>query len=231
MLKNRTINLKVVEEVANALQDLNDHVVFVGGAVVSIYADDIGADDARPTKDVDISVQISSYGQMDQLREQLSPKGIYPAVNESVIYRYQLNDILIDFIPTEQTSLGPSNSWLKSGYPHQVKYNLYKKEINVLPVSYYLASKWEAFDGRGSGDKRTSHDFEDIIYVLDNNLNIVDSILSSDENVRKFIARRCKEILEDPYKEEVISCHINPFTADERTKFLIEKLRIITSKI
>lgn len=146
MLKNRIINLKVVEEVANALGELNNEVVFVGGAVVSIYADDVGADDARPTKDVDISVQISSYGQMDQLREQLSTKGIYPAMTESVIYRYQLKDILIDFIPTEQTSLGPSNSWLKEGYPHQVKYNFQNKEINILPVAYYLASKWEAFD-------------------------------------------------------------------------------------
>jgi len=168
---------------------------------------------------------------MDQLREQLSTKGIYPAMTESVIYRYQLKDILIDFIPTEQTSLGSSNSWLKEGYPHQVKYNLQDKEINILPVTYYLASKWEAFDSRGSGDKRTSHDFEDIIYVLDNNVDIVNSILASNKIVRSFIVSRCKEILEDPYREEVISCHINPFTAGERTKLLVEKLRRIVGEI
>jgi len=46
MLKNRIINLKVVEEVAIALGELNGDVVFAGGAVVSIYVDDEGADEA-----------------------------------------------------------------------------------------------------------------------------------------------------------------------------------------
>ena len=35
---------------------------------------------------------------MDQLREKLAIKGIYPAPTERVLYRYKLKDILIDFI-------------------------------------------------------------------------------------------------------------------------------------
>ena len=42
---NRTINLGVVAEIAHALGDLNESVVFVGGAVVSVYADDDAADE------------------------------------------------------------------------------------------------------------------------------------------------------------------------------------------
>ena len=52
-MKNRTIDLGVVSEIARALGDLNDFVVFVGGAIVSIYADDPAADEIRPTQDVD----------------------------------------------------------------------------------------------------------------------------------------------------------------------------------
>jgi hypothetical protein len=39
-LENRTINIAVVAEIAEALQDLNQNMVLVGGAVVSLYTDD-----------------------------------------------------------------------------------------------------------------------------------------------------------------------------------------------
>jgi hypothetical protein len=39
-LENRTINIAVVAEIAEALQDLNQNMIFVGGAVVSLYTDD-----------------------------------------------------------------------------------------------------------------------------------------------------------------------------------------------
>ena len=88
MLKNQTINIKVVEKVAFALGELNDDVIYVGGAVVSLYVTDAGAEQPRPTKDIDISVQVSSYAQMDQLREKLANKKIYPAPTETIMYRY-----------------------------------------------------------------------------------------------------------------------------------------------
>ncbi|WP_158522876.1 hypothetical protein [Geofilum rhodophaeum] len=36
-MENRTINIAVVAEVAAALKDIKHHMVFVGGAVVSLY--------------------------------------------------------------------------------------------------------------------------------------------------------------------------------------------------
>jgi predicted nucleotidyltransferase len=116
MLKNQAINLKVVEKVALALGELNDEMIYVGGAVVSLYVTDEGAELPRPTKDIDISVQVSSYAQMDQLREKLANKKIYPAPDETIMYRYSYEDILIDFIPYEETPLGPTNRWLKPGF-------------------------------------------------------------------------------------------------------------------
>lgn len=40
MLKNQTINLKVIEKVAIALEELNKDVIYVGGAIVSLYVTD-----------------------------------------------------------------------------------------------------------------------------------------------------------------------------------------------
>lgn len=227
MLKNSTINIKVIEKVANALGELNNNVIYVGGAIVSFFITDMGADQPRPTKDIDISVQISTYSEMDRLREQLATKGIYPASNQNVMYRYEFEDVLIDFIPFEATPLGPTNSWLKPGFPLAYEVQAGDQTIKILPVSYFLATKFEAFKSRGKNDPFMSHDFEDIIYVLDNNIEVVEIIKSADENLINFMKEMADFILSHPSKYDIISGHINPFTSAERTTMVIQKLELI----
>ena len=226
MLKNRTINLKVVEKVAISLEELNDDVIYVGGAVVSLYVTDEGAEQPRPTKDIDISVQISTYSQMEELREKLALKKIYPAPSEKIMYRYSYEDILIDFIPFEETILGPTNSWLKPGFEKAYPINIGEIEIKVLPVSLFLATKWEAYKSRGN-DPRTSHDFEDIIYIIDNNLEVVEDIRNANKDVQNFLKEMSTEILNHNSRNEIIECHINPFSANERREIVITKLNEI----
>jgi len=38
--------------------------VYVGGAVVSLYIDDKSAEDVRPTKDIDFTMEIASLGEL-----------------------------------------------------------------------------------------------------------------------------------------------------------------------
>jgi len=223
MLKNQTINIKVVEKVAISLEELNNNVIYVGGAVVSLYVTDEGAEQPRPTKDIDISVQISTYAQMNELREKLALKKIYPVPSEKVMYRYSHEDILIDFIPFEETPLGPTNSWLKPGFEKAYPVNIGELEIKILPVSLFLATKWEAFKSRGS-DPRTSHDFEDIIYIIDNNKEVVENVRNANMDVQKYLKEMSNEILNHSSRNEIIECHLNPFTVDERRDIVIEKL-------
>ncbi len=63
MLKNTQINREVTKQIAHALGEMNERVVYVGGAVVSLYIDDPSADDVRPTKDIDISMKIASLSE------------------------------------------------------------------------------------------------------------------------------------------------------------------------
>ena len=74
-MKNTLINRKATIKIANALGDLNNEVVFVGGAMVSLYIDDPAAEDIRPTKDIDLTFQITTVGKLEQLREALTAKG------------------------------------------------------------------------------------------------------------------------------------------------------------
>ncbi len=74
-MKNKLINRKATIKIAKALGDLNNEVVFVGGAMVSLYIDDPAAEDIRPTKDIDLTFQITSAGKLEQLRKALTAKG------------------------------------------------------------------------------------------------------------------------------------------------------------
>ncbi len=226
MLKNQTINLKVVEKVANGLGDLNNEVLYIGGAVVGLYVTDVGAEQPRPTKDVDITVQVSSYSEMEKLREDLATKGIYPASGETIMYRYTFDGILIDFIPFEDTPLGPTNIWLKPGFDKSRTITIGDQLIRILPVNYYLATKWEAFKDRGS-DPRMSHDFEDIIYVVDNNKELVKEVAKSEEKLLNGLKEITSFILNHKSSKEIVECHINPFTVEIRSEIVFSKLKEI----
>lgn len=226
MHSSQTVNLQVIEKVATVLDELNKEVIYIGGAVVSLYVTDTGAEQPRPTKDIDISVQVSTYTQMDALRETLATKRIYPAESENVIYRYVYEDILIDFIPFEDTQLGPTNRWLKPGFEKAYPVTIGSSEIRILPVSLFLATKWEAFLKRGD-DPRTSHDFEDIIYILDNSNEVVDDIQSAEKDVQVFLCEMSKTVMNHSSCNEIIECHINPITASVRREIIMERLNNI----
>jgi hypothetical protein len=53
-------NITRIKAVYNALGDLREDVVFVGGATVSLYADRKTAE-ARPTDDVDVLIELWAH--------------------------------------------------------------------------------------------------------------------------------------------------------------------------
>lgn len=55
-MENDYVNIVAVAVVANALKPLEDQIVFVGGSILSLYVDDPAAAEARPTEDVDITI-------------------------------------------------------------------------------------------------------------------------------------------------------------------------------
>ncbi len=122
--------------------------------------------------------------------------------------------------------MGPTNSWLKPGFEKAYPVNIGEHEIKILPVSLFLATKWEAYKSRGT-DPRTSHDFEDIIYILDNNKEVVEDFENADKDVQDFLKEMSIEILKHTSRNEIIECHINPFPVDERREIVIEKLNQI----
>lgn len=223
MLKNKTINMSVVKKVATALGELNNEVAYVGGATVSIYADDPIAEDVRPTKDVDIMLRIATFAELAALQDKLASKDIFPDPEANINCRFKYDDVLIDVMSTKEVGWAPSDPWFEPGFKSLMKYKLDDEvTIRVFTAPYFLATKFSAFHDRGN-DPRTSTDFEDIVYVLDSRLNIVDEIRSAPNDVGNYLRDQLKVFLNGDMNES-ISCHLSPFQSQERLGLLRQKV-------
>jgi hypothetical protein len=132
-------------------------------------------------------------------------------------------------MPAEDSSIGVSNIWYKPGFKYVQQIALEDgTSINILPSPYFLATKLEAFKDRGQNDFYGSHDFEDIIYLIDNRTTIVKEIIAADEDIREYIKTELTNIKNHPQADEILAMHIHPLIREERFKMLMEKIEMIT---
>lgn len=148
MLKNTLINRAVTKKIATALGPLNEQVVYVGGAVISLYIDDPTADDVRPTKDLDLTMEIASLGALEALREELVSRGFTQSSEDSVVCRFRYEDVLVDVMATKAIGWAPGNRWFELGFHKAFGYDLEGLPIRLLPLPYFLATKFDAFFDR-----------------------------------------------------------------------------------
>jgi len=94
-----------------------------------------------------------------------------------------------------------------------------------------LSSKFSAFNDRGAIDPRTSHDFEDIVYVLDNRTDIVEQLAKVPDNVRPYLADQLQRILDDRVMQEAILGNLSYETREERYQTIIECIKQIVNVI
>lgn len=227
-MENKTINIAIVAQVAKALAELKEQMVFVGGAIISLYADDPSADEVRPTGDIDMTIRILNYSDFIKLNERLAELNIYPDPNGHAICSYLYKDIPLDIMSSEDGPLGPSNSWYKIGFEDLQYMDVEGEEIQLFTAPCFLATKFEAYYQREPvPDYRLSHDFEDIIYVLDNRISIVEEIQKSPEVLKDFLKTELQKIMDDPHEEEILSAHLHPFILEERYPILIDKIKQI----
>ncbi|MCK9207041.1 MAG: nucleotidyl transferase AbiEii/AbiGii toxin family protein [Salinivirgaceae bacterium] len=208
----------MLQTVAIGLGELRNEMVFVGGAVAELYADNPAASEIRPTNDVDCVIEISSRLQFARLEENLRARGFKNDTSEGApICRWIYRDIKVDVMPTDSNVFGFSNRWYVEGIEIKIQKTLPDgTDVFVFPPEYYLAAKFEAHNSRGGNDLRQSHDFEDIIYILDNCSNILDNISASTPSVKEYLKSECQKLLENPNFTEGIETAL-PYGSGEES--------------
>lgn len=230
-MKNATINRGVIKKVAQALGELNEQVIYVGGATVGLYINDPAADDVRPTKDVDISLSIASIGELEKIREAVIRKGFKQTAEDDVICRFRYEDVKVDIMNTQAIGWAPANPWFASGFKNRVLTSIDGYEIFILPLPYFLATKFAAYNHRGQNEPRTSHDFEDVVYVIDNCMDVVKKVIEANEDVKPFLKQEFESILSDKVKQEAIAGNLFFETRDERMSMITDKLKQMVSEL
>jgi len=139
--------------------------------------------------------------------------------------RFKYEDILIDIMSTKEVGWAQADKWFEPGLQKLEQIQIEDKTIKILHISYFLASKFNAFHDRKE-DARSSRHFEDIIYVLDNRINLVEEIIASPDDVKKYLTREFSELLNQQY-EEAILAHLSYESQSERYELLKKKLNVI----
>jgi hypothetical protein len=112
-------NIVRIKAVHDALEELAQEVIFVGGATVSLYTDR-PAGEIRPTNDVVILIEILHYKDYFAIEEKFRKKGLVNDLESGVICRYMINGITVDVMPTSEDILGFSNKWYAEAF-HSIK--------------------------------------------------------------------------------------------------------------
>ncbi len=197
---------------AKRLGPLKDEVVFVGGATIELYISDCPVDAVRPTDDVDCVANVVSRMDYYKLEERLRALGFrHPLGERAPICRWEYRGLLIDVMPIEGTVLGFSNQWYREGFDRAIPARIPGgPEIRIFPLPYLIASKIEAFMGRGKEDFIASSDMEDIVTLVDGAADFKAEVARAPENVRKHLKEQFQRFLRDIRFLDALQGHLPP---------------------
>jgi len=222
---DRVINVAVL------LEELAEEVVFVGGSAAGLLINDPAIPDVRPTLDIDVIVEIATRGDYYRLQERLREKGFREAVGETVLCRFRHGSIILDVMPTEPAILGFANRWYADAARNAQALEIDGVRLRAVTSAYFLATKLEAFHGRGDHDFMLSHDMEDIIAVLDGRLEIVRDIAEAEQGLQTYLKKEFVLLLDDEDFMDALSGHLPGDTASQqRLPILIKRIEKIAGR-
>lgn len=190
MSNQKNLLIDMLDQVAQALPPRYlCEMIFIGGCTTALLLDVPKATETiRATYDVDLIVDISTQTDWYALEQELRGLGFKNDMEDGVVCRFKLNQLIVDFMPVNQDILGFTNRWYEESIRHTSTCELPSGVmIKILLPAYFLATKFEAYFGRGKNDPLTSKDIEDILNVLAGRTSIVEEIYRSDSAIRSYL--------------------------------------------
>jgi hypothetical protein len=193
----------MLERAARELAPFIDQVAFVGGATIALWITDQAAPEPRVTKDVDLVVEVASRADWYRFEERLRAHGLRNDSSSRVICRWRAgspgDELLVDLMPGDAAILGFENRWQRPALDHAETLALPSgRQIRAISPPYLLATKLEAWSGRGGGDHLRSHDLEDVIRLVDGRADVVDEVGDALDDLRIFLSREISTLLDQP---------------------------------
>lgn len=226
-------NAQMLDIVAERLgSDLCDRLVFVGGAVAGLLVTDPAQPAIRPTEDVDLIAQVTARTDYYALEAELRARGFQQDMRAGApICRWTVAGVTVDVMPTLPDVLGFSNRWYPLACATAWAARLPSgRSVQVIAAPAFVATKLEAFAGRGQGDYLFSHDLGDIISVIDGRDSLLKEMANADSALRQGVAEAFDRLLSTRGFLDSLPGHLpGDAASQERLPDLMRKLRRIAA--
>jgi hypothetical protein len=163
--------------------------------------------------------------------EQLRSLGFAVDTREDApLCRWVHREIVLDVMPLNEDILGFSNRWYGAAVEAAVSRLIAEDlEIRMVTAPFFLATKFEAFHGRGKGDY-FSHDLEDIIAVVDGRETLRDEVRGESQQLRVYISDQAERLLASPKFLDALPGLVLPDAVSQsRIDIILERLRALAT--
>ena len=202
---------------ASVLGELADEVVFVGGATITLWITDPAAPPPRPTKDIDVVVEVATRAEYHAFEERLRALGFVDDGTVICRWRHRERGLILDAMPTDAALLGFENEWQRESFPHAVTVALPSgAHIRAVPPPFLLATKVEAHFGRARGDLFGSRDFADIVALVDGRAELPDEIRVAPKMLTHYLNSTLTSLLEEDRFLDAVLAQLLPDAASQR---------------
>jgi hypothetical protein len=162
----RSKNVSMLHAVAEAMGDIRESVVFLGGTVIPHLLTDELSRFVRPAKDVDFIIDFSNKEDLLNFEDALWERG-FKKVSNGAVCSWILGRIRVDALPGDPEVLTFNNQWCGEAMHYSQRIHIGDDlRVNAISAPYYLGTKLNAFDRRGFGNFSDSKDIFDILLIF-----------------------------------------------------------------
>jgi hypothetical protein len=225
-------NLELLLHAATRLKPMLGELVFVGGCATGALITDEAAAPVRATTDVDAIIEVASLAQYYDFANRLRRQGFAEDTSDGApACRWIAGDVTLDVMPTSEAILGFTNKWYPAAIATAVELTLSKAiKIKMVNAPLFVATKLEAFYGRGKGDYLGSSDLEDIVAVIDGRPELTGEIAVSAPDIREYLQKQLSRLMATPAFREALPGHLLPEQGSpSRLSTLQRRIDLITN--
>jgi predicted nucleotidyltransferase len=230
-VKSNDPNIVMLDRVAHRLgPELCESMVFVGGAAAGLLITDLAMPGIRRTDDIDVVTPAQALHDFHQLEEKLRMRGFTPDMRpEAPLCRWLVENITVDVMPSKKEILGFTNRWYIMSVATAQEHELPSgARVKVIRAPEFIATKLEAFFGRGQGDFLFSHDLGDIISVIDGRATLLMECQASQRPLREYLHLQFQSLLKSTAFLDALPGHLPPDPASQaRLAQMLETIQSI----
>jgi hypothetical protein len=133
---------------------------------------------------------------LSRVRERLLALGLSESsAPGDPICAWRLDGIRVDIMPSDSHILGFSNRLYRSALRSGTQLELDRARVRVIDAPHFVATKFEAFKGRGKSDPYASHDLEDIVTVVDGRPELIEEVASCELELRNYLQAEFRKLV------------------------------------